>query len=275
MSQRIAISCLPLFLVAASAISCNPEPEEARLPPESAPAAIDTSRVVDMSYPYDENTIYWPNAEGFRHEKDQWATNDAGYWYAAGDFASAEHGGTHLDSPIHFAEGMETVDEIPVSRLIGPAAVIDVSERASEDRDYRVSAGDIAAWETANGPLTPETIVIVRTGWGDRWPNRLEYMGSDTAGDTANLHFPGIAADAAELLVERNVNGVGIDTASIDHGPSTDFIAHQILNGAGIYALENVANVGLLPATGATLVALPMKIREGTGAPTRIIAILP
>jgi kynurenine formamidase len=260
---------LTILLVAVPAVSCAPASPEAR------PAPIDASRVVDLSYTYDEGTIYWPNAEGFRHRKDQWAINDAGFWYAAGDFASAEHGGTHLDSPVHFAEGEATVDEIPLADLIGPAAVIDVSARATADRDYRVTPDDITDWEAAYGRLTPDTIVIVRTGWGSRWPDRLAYMGNDTPGDTSDLHFPGLSMEAAELLVERDVRGVGIDTASLDHGPSTDFIAHQILNGAGIYGLENIANAETLPPVGSTLIALPMKIGEGTGAPTRVIAFLP
>ena len=243
--------------------------------PPPGPATIDTSKVVDLTYAYDAGTIYWPNAEGFRHRKDQWAINESGFWYAAGDFASAEHGGTHLDSPIHFAEGEQTVDELALADLIGPVAVIDVTAGAEADRDYRVTAQDIIEWEAARGPLTPDMIVVFRTGWGRRWPDRLAYMGTDTPGDTSNLHFPGLSREAAELLVERNVKGVGIDTASIDYGPSTDFMAHRILNGAGIYGLENVANLESLPATGATLLALPMKIAEGTGAPTRIIAILP
>lgn len=256
---------LPVVLLLAHVASCG----------RADAPAIDSSKVVDLSYVYDESTIYWPNAEGFRHQKDQWAVNESGFWYAAGDFGSAEHGGTHLDSPIHFAEGEATVDEIPLGDLVGPAAVIDVSDQARADRDYRVTGDDIRGWEAAYGRLTPEMIVVIRTGWGSRWPDRLAYMGSDTPGDTVNLHFPGISAEAAELLVEREVKGVGIDTASLDYGPSTDFIAHQILNGAGIYGLENLANAEALPSTGATLLALPMKIREGTGAPTRIIAILP
>ena len=243
--------------------------------PSPQSVSIDTSKVVDLSYTYDAETIYWPNADGFRHRKDQWAINDSGFWYAAGDFGSAEHGGTHLDSPIHFAEGERTVDELPLSDLIGPAAVIDISANADRNRDYRATAQDIIDWEAANGPLTPDTIAVFRTGWGTRWPDRLAYMGTDTPGDTRNLHFPGLSEEAADLLIERGVKGVGIDTASIDYGPSTDFIAHQVLNGAGVYALENIANADVLPATGATLIALPMKIGEGTGAPTRIIAILP
>ena len=244
-------------------------------PPPAAANAIDTAKVVDLSYSYNAQTVYWPNAEGFRHRKDTWATTPGGFWYAAGDFSSAEHGGTHMDAPIHFAQGKQTVDQIPAADLIGPALVIDVSAKAATETDYRATAQDVLDFEQANGRIAAGSIAVLRTGWGSRWPDRKRYLGSDVPRDTANLHFPGLSREAAELLVERRVKGVAIDTASLDYGPSTDFIVHQVLNGAGIYGLENLANAARLPATGATLIALPMKIEEGSGAPTRVIAILP
>jgi kynurenine formamidase len=263
---------MKIFLLCAAAllsVSCS-------APPAALSSnKIDPAKVVDLSYSYSSDTVYWPNAEGFRHQKDTWAKTPAGYWYAAGQFSSAEHGGTHLDSPIHFAEGRQTVDQIPVQKLVGPAAVIDVSAKAAQNPDYRATRQDVLDWEKTNGTIVAGNIVVFRTGWGKFWPDRKQYLGSDVPGDTAHLHFPGLAKEAAELLLERSVSGVGIDTASLDHGPSTDFIVHQTLNGAGVYGLENVAGAERLPATGATLIALPMKIAEGTGAPTRIIAILP
>jgi kynurenine formamidase len=239
------------------------------------PAAIDSAKLIDLSYSFDDKTVYWPNAEGFRHRKDSWTKTAGGFWYAAGEFTSAEHGGTHIDSPIHFAEGKQTLDQIPVSKLIAPVVVIDVSARAAQDRDYRATRADVEAFEKEHSQIAAGTIVVFRTGWGKFWPDRKQYLGSDVKGDTANLHFPGIARDAAELLVQRNVAGVGIDTASMDHGPSTDFIVHQVLTKANIYGIENIARAELLPATGATLIALPMKIAEGTGGPARVVALLP
>jgi kynurenine formamidase len=153
--------------------------------------------------------------------------------------------------------------------------VIDVSAKAAADTDYRATPQDILDFEQAHGVIAAGAIVMFRTGWGSRWPDRKLYLGTGVPGDTANLHFPGLSREAAELLVERRVKGVAIDTASLDYGPSTDFIVHQVLNGAGIYGLENVANAERLPPTGATLIALPMKIEEGSGAPARIAAVLP
>ena len=237
--------------------------------------ALAASKLVDLTWPFDERTLYWPNAAGFRHRKDVWARTDAGYWYAAGGFSTDEHGGTHLDSPVHFAEGRRTLDAIPIEQLVGPAVVVDVRAAAERDPDHRVSAAEIEAWEAPYGRIEPGTIVFVRTGWGSRWPDRARYLGSDVPGDVEHLHFPGLGADAAQLLVERRVDGVGIDTASLDPGPSRDFVAHRVLGAADVYGLENVAQLERLPVRGATVFALPMKIAEGSGGPVRILAILP
>jgi kynurenine formamidase len=240
-----------------------------------APARIDPAKLIDLTYTFDSKTIYWPNAEGFRHHKDGWRQTEAGYWYAAGEFASAEHGGTHIDSPIHFSPSKLTLDQIPLERLIAPAIVIDIAAQAAAERDYRVTASDILRWEQAHRRVPAGSIAVIRTGWGRFWPDAKQYLGSDAKGDTANLHFPGLSGEAAKLLVARQVAAVAIDTASLDYGPSSDFIAHQILNAANIYGIENLANADRLPATGAILIALPMKIGEGSGGPARVVALLP
>ncbi|MGE0105294.1 MAG: cyclase family protein [Blastocatellales bacterium] len=245
---------------------------------EQAPAAtgIDESRLIDLTWDFDERTVYWPTAKPFQWEKESWGQSAGGYWYTAARYSASEHGGTHLDSPIHFAEGKMHMNEIPVSKLVGPAVVIDISGACENSPDYLLSRDDILAWEKTHGRIPDSSIVLVHTGWGKRWPDRKRYLGTDAPGDVANLHFPGISREAAELLAgERSIDGIGIDTASIDHGPSKDFIAHRILNGANIFGLENVANLERLPATGSTIIALPMKIRDGTGGPVRIIGLLP
>ena len=242
----------------------------------SSRGAIDVTKVIDLTYSFDESTIYWPTAKSFDWQKESWGTSPGGYWYASARYAASEHGGTHIDSPIHFGKGQATTDEISLSRLIGSAVVIDISAACEKDADYRLSRTDIISWEKKHGFIPHAAIVLVHTGWGKFWPDKQQYLGSNTPGDAAHLHFPGISQEAARFLVtERRINGVGIDTASLDYGPSKDFIAHQIINGANVYGLENVANLERVPATGATLIALPMKIKGGTGAPTRIIAILP
>jgi kynurenine formamidase len=233
-------------------------------------------RLVDLTHAFDAQTIYWPTATPFRLTTVARGRTAAGYWYAANDYCAAEHGGTHLDAPIHFAEGRWAADDVPLARLIGPAVVIDVRPQASADPDYRLAVEDLRAWERTHGRIPPGAIVVLHSGWGARWPDRARSLGTAVPGDTANLHFPGFSRAAAEFLVrERTIDAVGTDTASIDHGPSTDFIAHRVLNGANVPALENLANLDRLPPAGATIVALPMKIRGGSGGPARVIAVLP
>ena len=266
-AQRIAADTSPK-------IAENSPPQSSGAPQGSGP--IDTSKVVDLTYSFDEATIYWPTAESFHWEKVAWGISPGGYWYASARYSANEHGGTHLDSPIHFGQGKPTTDEIPLTRLIGPAVVLDIADACAKNRDYLLSVSDINAWEKTHGPIPDGSIVLIHTGWGKFWPDKNRYMGSDTPGDTSNLHFPGISREAAELLAtKRRTGGVGIDTASLDYGPSKEFWAHRVLNGAGIYGLENIANLERLPAVGATLIALPMKIKGGSGGPTRVIAILP
>jgi kynurenine formamidase len=256
-----------LFLAGCAAAPARPAP--------LVPPAIDESRLVDLTWAFDEQTIYWPTSQPFRLERVAWGADEEGRWYAASDLCASEHGGTHLDAPIHFAEGRRSTAAIPLEQLVGPARVIDVAEACARERDYRVTAEDVEGHERAHGSIPRGAVVLVRTGWGRRWPDAERYLGSAERGEGVELHFPGLSAEAARVLVERGVDLVGIDTASLDHGPSADFAAHRVLAEADVPGLENVAQLELLPATGATLLALPMKIAGGTGGPVRIVALLP
>lgn len=241
----------------------------------SAQTRIDPAKVIDLTYSFGPDTIYWPNAEPFRWEKDAWGPDAQGRWYAAAHYSGSEHGGTHLDSPVHFSQGKQTVDEIPVGRLVAPLVVIDIAAKCAQRPDYLMAPEDIARWEKAHGRIPQRSVVIVRTGWGKFWPEKKRYLGTDVKGDVANLHFPGISVEAARVFASRGIHGIGIDTASIDFGQSKDFASHRVLAEANVYGLENVANADKLPLTGATLIAMPMKIAGGSGAPARIVALLP
>lgn len=257
--NRFASSCLAACLLYASCAT-----------PTST-----TERIVDLTWPFDETTIYWPTAEGFRLEIDAKGWTDGGFYYEANSFSTAEHGGTHLDAPIHFAEGRLAMDEIPLDQLIGPGIVVDVRDACERDRDHLVTRAELQAWEQEHGAIPDGAIVLLRTGFGRFWPDRVRYMGTDERGPeaVAKLHFPGLHADAARWLVsERSIGAIGLDTPSIDHGPSKTFEAHQVLFAANIPALENVAHLDLLPAEGFEVIALPMKIRHGSGGPVRIVA---
>ncbi len=236
---------------------------------------LQSRKVIDLTYSFNGQTIYWPTAKSFQHEEAAWGRTEAGYWYSSSNISASEHGGTHLDAPIHFAENRWTSDQIPIERFVGNAFVIDISQNCASNSDYTLAVDDIRKWEAQNGKLPEAGIVLVHTGWGKFWPDKKKYLGDDTPGKTDNLHFPGFSKEAATFLVEeRKVKGVGIDTASLDPGTSKDFIAHQIFNEANVYGLENVANLERLPGKGAWLIALPMKIEKGTGGPARVIALV-
>lgn len=234
---------------------------------------------VDLSYPFDHNTIYWPtDTQGFRIDTVSYGTTDQDYFYAAFSYCSAEHGGTHLDAPVHFSEGKKSVEQLTLDQLIGDAVVIDVSEQALSNPDYQVSVSDFIDWESTNGTLPDGVVVLLRTGFGKFWPDREKYLGTDLTGPeaVAALHFPGLAPEAASwLTTERDIKAVGLDTPSIDYGQSSGFETHRILFRENIPAFENLANLEQLPVKGSWMIALPMAIAGGSGAPLRAIAWTP
>jgi len=237
---------------------------------------IETARLVDLTHPFDDTTIYWPTARRFELDPVSHGRTPGGWWYAANDFCAAEHGGTHLDAPVHFAERGWTTDEIPLDRLRGPAAVVDLTSAASAQRDLLIGVPALQADEAAHGRIPDGAMVLLRTGWSRYWPDTESYLGTAVRGDVEHLRFPGLSDDAARWLVaERKIRGVGIDTASIDRGRSKDFRAHRVLGAADVLIFENLANLDVLPARGAVFVGLPMKIRGGSGGPLRAIALLP
>jgi kynurenine formamidase len=233
--------------------------------------------IVDLTHPFDETTIYWPTEEGFKLLRGPAGVTEGGYFYAANRFMCAEHGGTHIDAPIHFWKSGQTVDQIPLRRLMGPGACVDVSKKCLADRDYQVAVEDFEAWEAANKATLEDRVVLIRTDFGRHWPDPDKYLGTNETGRTAvaKLHFPGLDPAAADwLITRRRIPMVGIDTASIDHGQTRNYPTHQRLFRDNVPALENVANMDKLPADKFTLVALPMKIAGGSGAPCRVVAML-
>ncbi len=271
MTRTQALWLLAAVLPTISGLAC------ARLKPApmSSPT-IEPRRLVDLTYDFGPETIYWPTGESFHLERTAYGRTPEGYWYAAHNLCMAEHGGTHMDAPLHFAEHGWSTEQVPLASLVGPAAVIDIRSKAERNPDYELTVADILDWERQWGRLPKGAIVVLYSGWGRYWGDKKAYLGSDRPRDVLNLHFPGFSVEAAEFLVrQRDIAAVAVDTASIDHGPSRDFPVHRIVNGANKPAFENVANVHLLPPSGATMIALPMKIKGGSGGPTRIIALLP
>jgi kynurenine formamidase len=238
---------------------------------------LSKGRWIDLTHPFNKDTVYWPTAKLFTKTKVYRGMTPGGWFYSAYNFSAAEHGGTHMDSPIHFADGARTADKVPLNQLIGPGFVINVSDQSAKNVDYLISADDIRAFEAKHGKIPPGAIVLLNTGRAKFYPDRKAYMGTDERGAEAvpKLHFPGLSLSAAALLVDRKIGAVGIDTPSIDRGQSKKFASHVRLMTNNIPAFENVADMSKLPPTGATIIALPMKIEGGSGGPLRIVAHVP
>jgi kynurenine formamidase len=242
----------------------------------TAPDFTNTA-IIDLTHPYDDDVIYWPTSPGrFELKVLHRGATDSGYWYEANSFCTPEHGGTHLDAPVHFAEAKWSVAEIPVEHLVGPAVVIDVRAKASADPNYQLSRDDLLRFEDEHGRIPAGAVVVLNTGYAKHWPDRLRYLGDDTPGDASKLRFPSFGEDAVRWLIEkRHIHALGVDTASIDPGSSKDFPVHRVAGAANVVGLENLTNVDRLPAVGTWIVALPMKIADGSGAPVRVVAFVP
>jgi kynurenine formamidase len=240
------------------------------------PVDLSSYTIVDLTHPYNEKTVYWPTSPTrFKLDKLAHGKTDGGYFYSAYSISTPEHGGTHLDAPSHFSESGRTTDQIPLNQLIGAVVVIDVTTQARGNRDYRLTLDDVVSFEKAHGAIPAGTIVLLRTDWSRHWPDVKAYLGDDTPGDASKLSFPSFGDAAARLLVdERNVAALGVDTASIDYGRSTDFIVHRIAAAKNVPGLENLTNLDRLPPRGAAIIALPMKIEGGSGGPVRVVALV-
>ena len=257
--------CICLFMI--NMFSCQ----------QADDSPFSSGKWIDLSHAYDANTPYWPTAEGFKLDTVFAGIAEGGYFYSAYQFSSAEHGGTHIDAPIHFSEGKQTVDEIPLEKLTGNAIVIDVIDSVASYIDYQISQADFEKWESRNGKIPDGSIVLLRTGFEKFWPDKMKYLGTDQLGPSAValLHFPGLDPAAAQWLVDhRSIKAIGLDTPSIDYGRSSDFKSHRILFDNNIPAFENLANLSQLPTSGIYIVALPMKIKGGSGGPLRIAALI-
>lgn len=267
----ISLICLVLY-------SCKEQSTQSATPTEKIDNPLLTGKFIDLTHDFSEETVYWVTAKEFDLEVVAKGQTDAGFYYSANNFSGAEHGGTHIDAPIHFSENRQSVNEIPLEKLIGHAIKVDVSEKALKDRDYLISVEDLKNWETSQNMQIPDgSIVLLQTGYSKFYPDKKSYLGTEERGPEAikDLHFPGLAPEAAQWLVdERNINAIGLDTPSIDYGQSTEFKSHVILLSKNIPAFENLTNLDQLPAKEFLVIALPMKIKDGSGGPLRIVAIV-
>jgi len=228
------------------------------------------TRVIDLSYAINGKLVPWPGDERYFEAKINATVEKNGYFTRS--FWMLEHYGTHLDAPVHFPPGTATVDQIPPTKLFGPAVLLDVRDEAAKDADYRLEVSKIDTWEHAHGRIPPGAIVLLRTGWASRWPDVQKYRNQDKQG---KMHFPGYSVEAAKVLISRGVSGLGCDTLSADYGASEDFSVHHLALGAGLYHLENLSDLSAVPEAGAFLVVAPIKLEGGSGGPVRVFALLP
>ena len=211
---------------------------------------------------------FWPTGAPFK--KIVLVDYDQGY--RLHKFDMGESTGTHVDAPSHIFKDRPPVDKIPLVDLLVPAVVINVQDKVATNPDYRLSAEDVLAWEAKHGPIPAGSLVILNTGWHKRICDAQRYLNMD-----ANnvMHFPGYGKESAELLLKRDVVSIGIDTLSLDHGPSKDFPTHVVMLGANKYMIENLANLDALPPTGATVIIGLLPVQDGSQAQARVFALLP
>lgn len=271
--SRLCLILSALLVVAALPVVAVPEPGAAQTTPAALAAvqaaASGKARILDLSYAICENFPGWPGDARTFEARINARAEEAGYFSRS--FWMLEHFGTHMDAPIHFPPGKTSVDKIPLARLFGPAVVLDVARQVKQDSDYRVAPADVRAWEEHHGRIPAGAIVLARTGWAQRSRDADRYRNQDNGGV---MHFPGFSLEAVAMLLVRGVSGLGIDTLSVDYGPSKEFEVHRLSHGAGLYHLENLADLSALPEKGAFLVVAPIKLEGGSGGAVRVFALL-
>jgi kynurenine formamidase len=244
------------------------------IPALAGAQALDLSRyrLVDLTHEISERGPAWPGSRApFKLD-----TLTATPTTAMFRLQLNEHFGTHLDAPRHAAGSGWTNEQIPLDRLVVPLVVIDVTAAAARDRDYALTPTDVAAHESRHGRIPRGAAVLLRTGWARHWGDDARYFGAVTTGDRTVLHFPSFGVEAARLLAaDRGVALLGVDAPSTDIGAAPSFAVHAVLGAANVPALENLADLAALPATGATLLALPIKTTGGSGGPVRVVALVP
>ncbi len=271
-SAALACACLMFGLARLRAAAFPAAQSKKPISPQAWLRGVSdgSTRVVDMTYAINGKLPAWPGDDRTFEAKVEATPEKDGYF--ARSFWTLEHYGTHMDAPAHFPPGNEYLDQISVQHLFAPAVVIDVREEASKDPDYRLRVMRVEKWEALHGRIPAGAVVLLRTGWASRWPDQARYRNTDAAGV---MHFPGFSVEAARLVIERGAVGLGIDTLSIDYGPSKDFEVHRVTLPAGLYQLENLANLDRLPEAGAFLISAPIKLEGGSGGPVRVFALLP
>jgi len=269
LKRKLLLGFLSAFIAAAAfAYIRSPRVGSVWAATPASPAAF--TRIIDIGHALGPDNPAWPGDDK-PFEAIQNATFEKDGYFTR-KFTSLEHFGTHLDAPAHFIKGAWTVDQIPVERLFGPAVVLDVRDETRASADYLLAPEKVTQWEARHGRIPRGAIVVMRTGWAERWPDVARYRNMDAA---KVMHFPGYSVEAVRVLIDRGVVGLTIDTLSVDYGPSKDFAVHHLSHGAGLFHVENLADLSALSESGAYLVVAPIKLEGGSGGPARVFALMP
>ncbi|MFT7461227.1 MAG: kynurenine formamidase [Planctomycetota bacterium] len=230
---------------------------------------INASKAVDLTQPLYNGMPFWPGTEPIKIER--LADYDQGY--RMHKFTMWENIGTHVDSPSHFAagKGKRTIDQLPLDQLIVPIVVINVQNKVTSNDDYLLTVNDITEWEAHHGKIEKGCLLVMNTGWYKKFSNPTAYVNQDKEGV---LHFPGFSTAVAELLINRDVAGIGIDTLSLDPGNDLSFPVHNVMLAANKYQVENLNNLDALPETGAVVVIGVLPVRDGSQAQARVIGLM-
>lgn len=218
--------------------------------------------LVDLTHTLENDIPTWDDSCGFNHSLSFDYDPNAEFQFRTHEISMKEGIGTHMDSPAHCIKGAATIDEIDLNKLISPCIVIDVSDRAHEK--YVLSVEDIILFETKYTKISEGDFVVIKTGWEKRWEEKDKYRN--------NLIYPSVSKEAAELLSDRGISGIAIDTLSPDT-PDNGFHTHKILLGNDKYIVENAANLNAISPTGDFIMVVPIKIKDGTESPIRLIGL--
>ncbi|GAV05349.1 hypothetical protein RvY_15497 [Ramazzottius varieornatus] len=242
--------------------------------------SVSSDRLLDLSHSFDENTVYWPtipeNSTFHLKTLHELINSTDGTAYRDKFFQGSEHGGTHMDAPSHFWKNGSSVEKISADKLMGPAVVIDVKEKAATNPVYQVTIQDVVDWEEQHGRIPEGAFVFMNSGWDTFWPDKQTIFNFDNTSGTETYHFPAFHPNATDFLVyQRSIKGLGVDTPSTDYGQAKVLGTHIILAKNDLVGFENVRNLGKLTPAGAHVIAIPMKIVDGSGAPLGLLGVNP
>ncbi|WP_066425956.1 cyclase family protein [Anabaena sp. 4-3] len=231
---------------------------------------INFSRVIHLSHVIDTDIPQWPGDPPVEFTPVAELQDDG---YHLRRFSLGEHSATHINAPNSFYQAGVGIDQYSAQSLIVPAVVIDISTAATVNPDYILTIADVMAWEVQHGEIASGSVVLLYTGWQNKWSDKNAFFNQDADGI---MHFPGFGREVTEfLLQERRIAGVGIDTHGVDSGREQSFTTNRLVLAQQGIVLENLTNLDQLPPKGTTLAIGILRLRRGSGSPVGVLALVP